>query len=287
MYREKTSLVLGRGEVYFDRFLESGRDGERYFGNTPMFRIEREIERVERMTSYRGQKHARPGIVVRESVSVSMTTDHMASENVALWHGADGGPQVDGDALVPFTETFVVKKNRFYQLGVGENGVGLGFIDSAQVRLTNSTGTVLVAGQHYHLIRDSGRIQIPPTSPLNDGATIFVRYFKRPSPVTSLVSTGQDVIGALRYIALNPYGPRADYWFPQVRLTPRGAVDMKGDEFRQMSFDIEAFRLSPNEPLVYLIVDKQPPLPITADTALLRADTTLYRADNGAWEYEV
>lgn len=287
MFREKTSLVLGRGEVYFDRSLTSGQDGERYFGNTPMFRIEREIRRVERTTAYRGQKQAKPGIVVQEVISCSMTTDHMASENVALWYGAEGSPQVDGDEFLPFTETFVVKKDRFYQLGLAENGVGLGFIDSAQVRLTNSTGTVLVAGQHYHLIRDSGRIQIPPTSPLADGTAIFVRYFKRPSPITPLVPTGQDVIGSLRYIALDPYGPRVDYWFPRVRLTPRGAVDLKGDEFRQMSFDIEAFRRSPNEPLVYLILDKNAPLPITADTALLRADTTLYRADNGAWEYEV
>lgn len=284
MFREKTSLVLGRGEVYFDRFLESGRDGERYFGNTPMFRIEREIERVERMTAYRGQKHARPGIVVRESVSASMTTDHMAPENVTLWHSAEGGSQFDGDALMPFTETFVIRKNRFYQLGVVENGVGFGFIDIAQVRLTNSTGTILVAGHHYHLNRESGRIQIPPTSPLNDGATIFVRYFKRPSSVALLASSAKDVIGALRYIAVDPYGPRVDYWFPKVRLTPRGAVDLKGDEFRQLSFDIEVFRLTPNEPLVYLIMDKQAPLPVTADTALLRADTTLYRADNGAWE---
>lgn len=287
MFREKTSLVLGRGEVYFNRLDTSVQDSERYFGNTPMFRIEREIRRVERMTAYRGQRQARPGIVVQETVSGSLTTDNMVTDNIALWHGAQVAVEVDGDALVPYTETFVVKKNRFYQLGMSENAVGLAYIDSIEVRLTNSTGTPLIAGIHYHLDRSTGRIQIPPTSPLADMVTIWTRYLKRPSPLSVMLPTGHDVFGAMRYIDTNPYGPRLDYWFPQVRLTPRGAVDMKGDEFRQMSFDIEAIRLSPVQPLFYAVVDKNAPIPITADTAMLRADTTLYRADNGAWENEV
>ena len=284
MLPEKTKLVLGRGEIYFDRFLGTSRDGERYFGNTPAFRIERQVKRLERMTSYRGQKQQRKGAVISETVSCTMTTDHMATENVALWHGADGASEVVGDALVPFSETLTVKRDRFYQIGLGENGFGIGHIDSAQVRMTNISGAVLTPGIHYTLERVTGRIHIPTTSPLSDGATIFVRYFKRPSASTAMTPTGSDVFGALRYVSRNPYGPQVDYFFPQVRLTPRGAVDMKGDEFRQVSFDIEAIRLAPNLPLVYLIVDKTEPLPITADTALLRADTTLYRADNGAWE---
>lgn len=284
MLPEKPKLVLGRGEIYFDRFLGTSRDGERYLGNTPAFRIEREVKRLERMTSYRGQKQQRKSAVISETISGSITTDHMATENVGLWHGADGESEVAGDALVPFSETLVVKRDRFYQLGLPENGVGLSYIDNAQVRLTNISGVVLTPGVHYVLDRTAGRISIPESSPLSNGATIFVRYFKRPSASTLMKTSGQETFGALRYVSQNPYGPQVDYFFPQVRLTPRGAVDMKGDEFRQMSFDIEAIRLAPNLPLVYLIIDKTEPLPITADTALLRADTTLYRADIGAWE---
>ena len=284
MFREKTKLVLGRGEVYFDRFLGNTKDGERYLGNTPAFRIDREIKRVERMTSYRGQRQKRPGVVVEENISCTLTFDHMVTENIALWHGADPVTTSLGNGLIPYSETLVVKKDRYYQLGMAVNGFGLGYLDTLQVRLTNASGTILTVGVHYHADRELGRIQIPPSSPLADGTTIFVQYFKRPSPVTTMISNGENIIGALRYVSTNPHGPRCDYWFPQVRLTPRGAVDLKGDEFQQRSLDIEAIRLAPNLPLVYAIADKSEPLAITADTVLLRADTTLYRADSGAWE---
>lgn len=284
MFHEKTKLVLGRGEIYFDRFIGSARDGERYIGNTPMFRVEREIRRINRMSSYKGQKHARKGIVVEETLTGSLTTDHISADNLIAWHGSTALTDNSGDALVPYYETLVVRKDRYYQLGIPVNGVGLTFIDSAQVRMTNAVGAILSYGVHYFLERDSGRLNIPPSSPLEDGSAIFVQYFKRPSATTVLTPVSEDIFGALRYVATNDVGPKVDYWFPQVRISPRGAIDLKGDEFRQMNFDIEAIRLSPNTPLVYVIVDKSPPLPITADTALLRADTIRYRADMGAWE---
>ena len=90
MPHESTKLVLGRGEVYFDRFLPGTRrgEGERYLGNTPSFRIQREVERLERSTSYRGRKIAMAGAVVAESHEITFVTDNVDDENIALWFGS-------------------------------------------------------------------------------------------------------------------------------------------------------------------------------------------------------
>lgn len=280
MARERTKLVLGRGEVYFDRFLpgtQSG-EGERYLGNTPSFQITRRIERLERATSYLGRRHDQPGAVISESVTVSMVTDHMASENVSMWFSDDGTDVTDGLELVPYTENFVVRLGRFYQLGSNEVHGGFRFVEAVQILVG---ATVLTAGIDYVLERDSGRIEILSTAVnVSNGQTITVNYVKRPNTLRIAESKSVEYLGLLRYISKNPYGPKVDYLFPQVRISPRGAVEMKGDEFRQMQFDVTALKKNPSEPLLYATHIGAAPLPITADTTLITADTTFYTADN-------
>lgn len=118
---------------------------------------------------------------------------------------------------------------------------------------------------------------------MSDGQGISVTYRKRPNGVFYAEPAAAEVYGALRYISFNPYGPQIDFWFPQVRITPQGAVDMKGDEYQQMRFDITAIRAAPNMPLLYATRPGGAPRPITADTNLITADNSTYRADNGAW----
>lgn len=55
---------------------------------------------------------------------------------------------------------------------------------------------------------------------------------------------------------------------------------MKGDQFRSISFDITAVRLSARYALLYALKDGGSPIAITADTTLVTADTMVYTADN-------
>ena len=284
--REQTELVLGRGEVFFERFpngVGSG-DGEMYFGNTPSFQISREIERLETFRSYSGRKHQGRSKVISETVEVRMTTDNIQWENVALWFGAGETDVSVGDEFLPYTETFVVRKGRFYQLGKPYSPSGFQFVE--RVTITRG-GVTLLPGVDYDLEPDRGRIQILRSSArVSDGQGISVTYRKRPNGVFYAEPAAAEVYGALRYISHNPYGPQTDFWFPQVRITPQGAVDMKGDEYQQMRFDITAIRAAPNMPLLYATRPGDAPRPITADTNLITADTTNYTADKGLWVTE-
>lgn len=286
MLHEATKLVLGRGEVYFDRFIAGtlSGEGERYLGNTPSFQITREIERLNRATSYGGQRHDTRGAVISESLEISLVTDHMADENMSLWFSSEAVPTYAGDEFIPHTETFPVIRGRHYQLGSKVVPGGYKFVDSLVLR---RGATLLLLGEDYLFDRDHGRIKILDNAPRISGtATVTATYIKRPSVFSIATSEAREVYGSLRYIARDPYGPQTDYWLPQVRITPRGAVDLKGDEFRQLSFDVTAMRLGPNHALIYALQEGVGPTPITADTALVTADTTRHRADMDAWQKE-
>jgi len=284
MAREATKLVLGRGMVYFDRFIPGTRigEGERYLGNTPSFQITREIRRLDRASAYRGAVHAMPGAVLSEDVSLRIATDHMAPENVDLWWSGEGAMNTAGDEFVPFSETLQVRLDREYQLGATITPGGFRYVDSL---VASVGGTPLLNGTDYTLDRSRARVHFLLTAErVSDGDSVSVSYVKRPSTSRVTVSQPTDMLGALRYIATDPRGPKVDYWFPQVRIAPRGAVDLKVDEFRQLNFDGNALRLGPQHALVYAIQEGADPTPITADTTLVSADTTEYTADNGTWD---
>lgn len=286
-YPSRTQLVLGRGEVFFDRFNDGARVGvgERYLGNTPSFQITRNVSRASRKNSYRGQVHEEAGHILSEEVELSIVTDNIAWQNLVDWFNAGpfGQQNLPGSDLVPFTETFVAYHDRYYQLGLGYSETGTLYVDSVEGQRAQGSNPFR-EGIDWEIDRAKGRIYIPPGSPrvVNAGA-ITVTYYKRPSGLYRAFSRVSELYGSIRYISRNQVGPNTDYFFPMVRLTPQGAFDQKGDQFQQIRYAASAMRLTPGTPLLYMTRDGDTPVAVTADTTLIRADTTLYTADNGNW----
>ena len=279
------NLVLGRGEVYFDRFVGSTGEGERYLGNTPSFQITRTLTRKDRKTSYGGNVHTQPGKVLGEEISIKITTDAVSWDNINEWfsQSSPGQATLPGNELVPLTEQFRIKQGRWYQLGLGATPMGVDRVDRmSAVRFLG--GNPFREGVDWVTDRENGRFYIPVGSPRAlDGSSPLVTYFRRPSGQFRTGTTSSENLGALRYISKNPYGPKTNFYFPMVRLTPQGDWEMKGDEFQQMQFSGEVIKLSPLHALMYAARNGTSPVAITADTTLITADTTLYTADNGAW----
>ncbi len=61
-------------------------------------------------------------------------------------------------------------------------------------------------------------------------------------------------VGRITIHCDEPPWAEAVYTFPFVRLSARGAVDLKGDEWQQLSFEGEAMRLTPNTDQIYVDV---------------------------------
>lgn len=280
------SLVVGRGEVYFDRHVAGVGEGERYFGNTPSFQITRSITRQERKTSYGGKVYDIPGKVISEDISLKITTDAISWGNIREWFSQRDMAQntIVGSELVPFTEQIRVRQGRWYQLGTQYSPMGTGMVD--RVSGANADGgDSLRQGLDWTIDLTRGRIFIRVGSTrVPNNALINVTYFRRTSGQFLTEANAEEALGSIRYISRNPYGPQTDYYFPLVRISPQGALEMKGDEFQQMQFSASVMKLSPLTALAYASRSGAAPTAITADTTLITADTTLYTADNGAWE---
>lgn len=248
---EATTLTLGRGEVYFDPFADGVRvgTGERYIGNTISFAITRTIDRQERWTSARGQKLQREGNVVREAHNVQFTTDNIVIENIGLWYGQEAyATTFLSDQAV--TETITVRQDRYFQLGKTVRPSGTRNVTNVVVKIGT---TEISMAENYEIDVDFGRLKILANAQdIPDGTTVSVTFEWRTTITENATSKPKDVFGSLRYISTNPFGPLRHYFFPFVRLAPRGGIDLKGDEWQQMSFDAEAMRITPSAAQVYV-----------------------------------
>jgi hypothetical protein len=156
---DKTIIVLGEGDLFFSPF-EPGTtqgDGEEYFGNTTDISISRDVSKLDRFTSYGGQQISLSPIILRESASLDITTDHLAMSNVARWFGMISE---DSDVLAgagTYFESFTARLGRFYQLGQTVTPQGVRAIENVQVSVG---GTAVDPATNFEVDNASGRIQI-------------------------------------------------------------------------------------------------------------------------------
>lgn len=280
------NLVLGRGEVYFDRYVNGTGEGERYIGNTPSFQITRTLTRKGRKTAYQGLLHDQPGKVVSEEITLRIVTDAISWENISEWFSrpSSNNAPVEGSEISPVTEQFLMKQGRWYQLGTQITPVGVNRIDRMTgIRVNGSLPFRL--GIDWEVDLERGRFYIVPGSPraLNNKYA-NVTYFRRTSGMYLTENATEEVLGAIRYISRNPYGPRTDFYFPMARITPQGSMEMKGDEFQQMQFEATVMKRNPNIAMVYTSRFGEDVKAITADTTLTTADTNVTTADNNTWK---
>ncbi|PZR89733.1 MAG: hypothetical protein DI537_20230 [Stutzerimonas stutzeri] len=246
-------IVLGRGMIYFDRFVPgtNAGEGERYIGNSTAFTIRRSLETVERLKSVRGQLVRRDELPTREVLNGSFTTDILTIENVSDWFG--GGPVVVGrEPSGEITETFIIKLGRYIQLGTFDTPIGVRNVDY----LTFShDGSPIPAANNIVIDKAEGRILIrDDAADLSDGDELVVDYQWRSSPQTTVFENNPEPVeGSLRFIATNPVGPRKNYFFPKVAIAPSGEASLKGDEWQQLSFTFESTLINPRLKQMYVI----------------------------------
>lgn len=237
---DTTSLVLGSGEVYFDRFLPGTRQGtgERYIGNTTMFQIKRDVGAVESRKSRGGVAAKDFKDVIAESTMISLTTDNMNAENMADWFSAS--PTVDAiPTPTSGVETFTVKAGYAHQIGL---------TDYPMIGARNLYAPVVsiggVVNTEVRVDAALGRVYVPLSLSALNGQTATVSYETRPtSAAIRLTSTSAPVRGALRYIARNNRGKNQNYYFPHVLLTPRDQLDLKGSEWQHITFDADVLSI--------------------------------------------
>lgn len=147
------NYVVGRGKVYFNKFLPDTETptGERYLGNTPSLNETAAYQELPHYSSDEGLRELDDSATLQVDDTLNFTCDNISIENVAMWFGRDDPTSETTAATVGATESILdVKLGYFYQLGVsGTVPDGVGTIANLVIAgpNTKATGSITVGGQ--------------------------------------------------------------------------------------------------------------------------------------------
>ena len=246
------NYTLGRGKVHFSRF-KTGTQvpaGFFYIGNTPEFNLTIESETLDHFSSDEGIREKDDSVPLEVTRTGSLITDNIDPKNVALFFFGEE-VTVTQAVVASSTETLEdIKAGHSYKLGVTTNNpTGYFGIDPTGFEVEISpAGAALVAGTDYEMNFDTGIISFLDTSAVAvDGVDIDVTFAVREHTRDRVLSGSEPVEGAMMYIAFNPKGKNFDYYLPYVKITPNGDYALKGDEWQQIPFTIEALKPTSGE----------------------------------------
>lgn len=241
------NYTLGAGKLYFDRLDAQGlTTGEFYIGNTPSLTYSSDEERQEHYSADEKDRPKDASVVTRDDSTIAFTTDDIQPENMAMM--IKGTPEVLAVvAAAGEIETIVVNRGRWYQLGADAvNPTGV-----RHVTLTTITDDAVVpvaipggnGGANVEFDLELGRFYVKEDAPdIEDGDSVIVTYSVAASSRTVIVSKGETIRGALRYISDNTAGEDRDHYWPLVEFSPDGDYEFKGDDWNEMSFSGEILK---------------------------------------------
>lgn len=244
------NYTLGRGEVHFSRF-KTGTQmpaGFYYIGNTPEFNLTIESETLDHFSSDRGIREKDDSVPLEVTRTGSLITDNIDPKNVALFFFGEEST-VTQTAVASGTEVLDdIKAGHSYKLGVSpSNPTGYFGIDSTGFDVSIG-GDALVAGTDFEMNYDTGVLTFLEGSTIAvDGTDAEVTFAVKSHTRDRVISGSDPVEGAMMYIAFNPKGKNFDYYLPYVKITPNGDYALKGDEWQQIPFTIEALKPSNGE----------------------------------------
>lgn len=130
-----------------------------------------------------------------------------------------------------------------------DTGTGASWASST---LTGGTGSGYAVTTDYLFDPATGKFDIVAGGTILDLSDIVVTFSVLASTRNRIISGSTPVEGAMRYVADNPKGDNFDYLLPYVKITPNGDYALKGDEWQQIPFNMEALKPSDGREAIYM-----------------------------------
>lgn len=243
MAGENKEYVVGKGELYFDKFADGTLvgEGERYMGNTPELTMSGDQSTLDHYDSDNGLNVKDESVVIEDNKTGTLVTDNISVENIGLMFGSDPEQVAVASATALIENHTVSKKGRWVQLGVDEDQP-MGARNITNFTLKIGSTTVTPSG-NYEVDLINGRYFIEADAPgivVDD--VLIATYDQTATQRQMVVEGGSSVAGSLRFLSKNPVGPQTNYFWPYVKLTLNGDFALKGDEWQQIPFTFEVLQ---------------------------------------------
>lgn len=121
MAAETQNQTVGRGSVFFDRFVSATNltlTGERDFGNCSSFSINQAATNLDHYSSQRGLQILDKSVQLRVDSSAKFVCDNIVPDNLALWFLGEKSAEAQVDSVTAIVESITaVKLGTYYQIG--------------------------------------------------------------------------------------------------------------------------------------------------------------------------
>lgn len=112
--------------------------------------------------------------------------------------------------------------------------------------LSGGTAGATVDPSHYEVDLVNGRVYLKPDAVgIEDGDSMTIGYDVAAQSQALVLAQGKAIYGALRFIAENAVGDNKNVYIPYCKLSPNGDYNLKGDDWQQIQFTLEALRRDP------------------------------------------
>jgi hypothetical protein len=233
------NLLLGHGEVYFDRLSSTGaKTGERFLGNVSALSISMSNEVKEKYDSVTAAGNLLARVITRTTAELSLTMTEFTAKNLALFAlGDDSSPVTQTGASVVAESlnggTAIPSTDAWYPLAF--RGSVANPISAVTVKVGASTK---VLGTDYLLDLVGGRVYIIAGGSIVAGTSIVTVDYTYPTLTAGstaldrvLAGTRADVTGLLRFIGVPASGPKWEAIVWKVTFTPDGELALIADDF--------------------------------------------------------
>lgn len=222
------NLILGAGEVMFDRFDADGvSTGYRHLGNVESLSVSTTVEKVQKKDAMDGARGIYKEAVIGSEAEWSLLLDEYDPENLALALLGDLGTfdQAADPSIVtgPINAGVALMFERWYDLGYKE----------VTVTGVDQGATPLVEGTDYVLNTELGLIKLIEGGVATEAITT---WDGSAAAVTDLMIRGLSVAkieGRLKYFsaANQAAGPRFEVDIHKVSITPEGELGFIQEDF--------------------------------------------------------
>lgn len=254
--------VVGKGRLHFNQFGAGTKTGtgERYLGNSPELSSNQSQDTLDHVDADQGLNVKDEQLTISNDLGGAFALDSIDTANVAMWFGGDVEKATIAASTGVAEPDFKMKPGTWHQLGAtAADPMGTRSVDNIAVIVVTAgvPGTALDAAAlaaNFEFDLELGRIYMEPTSTLLDTDTKVLRVTYDQEAITDeiVIAKGQEVRGALRFIAKNPKGENKDYFWPYVKITANGDYALKGDSWQQMSFNYEVLKLNDTTERCYI-----------------------------------
>lgn len=234
-------LTIGKGYVYFAPFQPGTmvHQGYKFVGNCPSFSLNHTAETLDHYKSTCGIRQLDKQVILEAIMEASIECDEVLPDTLAYFFLTTATTTTLASASAVTYSIPSARFGRTYQIGETDTAP-MGVTNLTSVTITTPAG--LVEGTDYELDLDKGLITFLEGGTFTDNTAVDLTYDADATTKSRIISSSNQIEGALKFVSCNASGPDYTYTFPYAKMNPSGDLNLITDEWLTVPLNLRIMK---------------------------------------------